>query len=77
MKKPGLALKVAVVVNALLLVVGFVGCPARKDRTFIGPTIATPPPHFERLLTPDGTVQTSPQDPKKEGPIPPVNGGPP
>jgi hypothetical protein len=71
MKKPGFALKVAVVVNALLLVVGFVGCPARKDRTFIGPTIAPPTVDFGRLITPP----PSPQDPKKDGP--PVNGSPP
>jgi hypothetical protein len=70
MKKPGIGLKVAVVVYALFLLVAFVGCPARKG--FIDPVISPVMEDFQRLIDPP-----PPPDPKKDEPKPPLNGNPP
>ena len=76
MKKRSLALKIAVVVHAILLVVIFAGCPSRResiithiapvppDFNIIPPTIAPPPAHFQRLLPPDKTAPPLTQDSK-------------
>ncbi len=71
MKKPGVGLKIAVILNALLLLVAFVGCPARRDR-IIDPVISPVMPDFRRLLDPP-----SPPDPKKDEPKSPLNDSPP
>jgi hypothetical protein len=64
MKKAGSALKIAVIANAILLVVAFVGCPSQ--RATILPHIAPPPPDFQRLLPPDGPAASSTQDSKND-----------
>ena len=69
MKKPCFAFKIAVVANALLLLVAFVGCPARKG--FIDPVISPVMEDFQRLLD-----LPPPPDPKKDEPKP-LNGSPP
>jgi hypothetical protein len=47
MKRRAWLLKVAVVVNALVLVAAFVGCPWRRNGEVVPPTIAPPPPHLD------------------------------
>jgi hypothetical protein len=66
MKNAGLALKIAVIANAILLVVSFVGCPSQRET--IIPHIAPPPPDFQRLLPPDGPAPSSSQDSKNDKP---------
>lgn len=79
MKKPGLVLKIAVIANAILLLIAFVGCPSRRESIFphIAPVpiehnhiiphpIASPPAHFERLLTPTENSPPSSPDSKNE-----------
>ena len=64
MKQRPLVVKIAVIANAFLLVVAFVGCPGRQDPTIMPAPIMTvppnimphpispPPAHFREVLQP-------------------------
>jgi hypothetical protein len=77
MRKQPLPLRIAVVANALLLSIAFIGCPGRNHQPdiipptiapatnhFMGPTIATAPPDFQVMPAPIACVPTEFQPPR-------------
>jgi hypothetical protein len=73
MKRRSLVLRIAVIANAVLITVAFVGCPFRKDPAVVHPVIAPPmvtiAPYggnFQHILPPDQTPQPPNQDSKNE-----------
>jgi hypothetical protein len=49
MKTRSLTLRIAVIVNAILITAAFVGCPARNNPTIVPTPIAPGPPHFVNI----------------------------
>ena len=57
MKSRSLTVRIAVIANAILITVAFVGCPARKDPAIMPTPIAPPPPPFVTIAPYGGNVQ--------------------